>query len=425
MLEVAVAFLAFLVLLALGMPVAFALLASTLAGLLLVGDVPLQIVAQTAYSPSVSFLLLAIPFFILTADLLTSGKLGAQVISLASSLLGRFRGGLGQASVATSVVFSGVSGSAVADASGLGSVLIPWTKREGYPAPYAAAVNASSSILGVLLPPSIPLILYASVSGVSVAALFLAGIVPGLLLAAALLLVCWFVARRGGYPVVREPLDWRKVLKGVLLSLPLVLAPIVLIRVLLFGGVATVTEVSVLAALYAVLLRVVVYRDLTLSGLARSAVNSAAATGVVMFLIMASSALGWFITVQEVPQQLSSMLLGSITAGVVILLLMNLLMLFVGAFLDMSPAILLLTPVLLPIAAGIGLDPVQLGVIMVLNLGIGLFTPPVGTTLYISTSIARIRIEQTVRALLPFYLASSLVLIAVTYVPQISLALVG
>lgn len=425
MIEVATAFAVFLVLLAIGMPVAFALLAGAVLGVAMVGEIPLEIVAQTTYSPSTDFLLLAIPFFILTAELLTSGKLGTQVISLASTLLGRFRGGLGQASVATSVAFSGVSGSAVADASGLGSVLIPWSKREGYPAPYASAVNASSSILGVLLPPSIPLILYASVSGVSVAALFSAGIVPGVLLALVLSVVCWLVARRGGYPRVLRKLEPRTLLRGLFLALPLILAPIAMIRVLLFGGIATVTEVSVIAALYAVLLRLVLYRDLSWSGLARSTVNAAASTGVVMLLIMTSSAVAWLITVQEIPQRMSGLLLDKITTTVLVLLLMNLLMLLVGAFLDMSPAILLLAPVLLPIAEGIGLDPVQLGVMMVLNLGIGLFTPPIGTTLYISTAIARTPIERTVRALVPFYVGSSLVLIAVTYVPEISLFLVG
>ncbi|WP_418153135.1 TRAP transporter large permease [Actinoalloteichus caeruleus] len=419
MIEVGITFLVFFVLLAVSVPVAFSILTATVVGLLLIGDFPLQIVAQTAFSPSTDFMLLAIPFFILTGDLLAGGKLGQRAIGLATRVIGRFRGGLGHASIATSLAFSGVSGSAVADASGLGNVLIPWTKREGYPAPFAAAVNSSTSIIGVILPPSIPLILYASVSGASVAALFIAGIVPGILLALAYVVVCWWVAWRKDYPRKKVKLSWSGVLKDIVVITPAILLPIILIRVVLFGGIATVTEVAVLAALYAVLVRLVIYRDLTLRMLTKSLVNTAAATGVVMLLIMVSSSLSWLLTVEEVPPKLATFFLDNVSSAVLILLIMNVIMLVVGAFLDMSPAILLLTPVLLPLAAGIGLDPVHLGIIVVLNLAIGLFTPPVGTTLYISTSIAGIKIERTVVALVPFYLAALAVLALVTYVPAL------
>nr|WP_237686730.1 TRAP transporter large permease subunit [Arthrobacter jiangjiafuii] len=413
------AILVFLALLAISVPVSFALFMSTLTGLALVGTYPLQIVAQQSFAPTSNFLFLAIPFFILTADLLASGKLGQTVIGLATKLVGRFRGGVGQASVATSVVFSGVSGSAVADASGLGSVLIPWSKKVGYPGPFNAAVNASSSVIGVILPPSIPMILFAATSGVSVAAIFLAGVIPGVFLAAAYFVVCWVVAVRNGFPRIRVKLSMRNLAKDLLLALPAILMPIIMIRVVLLGGIATVTEVAVLSAFYAILIRLL-YRDISFRGLINTLVNTAAATGVVMLLIMMSEALSWFLTVQRAPQQITDSLLSNIGSPLVILLLINLILLVVGAFLDMSPAILLLTPVLLPIAEAIGLDPIQLGLIMILNLGIGLFTPPVGTTLYISTSIAKVPIEQTVKALLPFYAASIVVLLAVTYIPALT-----
>jgi tripartite ATP-independent transporter DctM subunit len=316
-------------------------------------------------------------------------------------------------------VFSGVSGSAVADASGLGSVLIPWSKKVGYPGSFNAAVNASSSVIGVILPPSIPMILFAATSGVSVAAIFLSGLIPGVLLAIAYFAVCWGVAVKKGFPRIRVKLTARNLLKDLLLALPAVLMPIIMIRVILLGGIATVTEVAVLSALYAIIIRLI-YRDISFRGLISSLVNTAAATGVVMLLIMMSEALSWFLTVQQAPQQITESLLSNIGSPFLILLLINLILLVVGAFLDMSPAILLLTPVLMPIAEGIGLDPIQLGLIMILNLGIGLFTPPVGTTLYISTSIAKVPIEQTVKALLPFYAASIAVLLAVTYIPAIT-----
>ncbi|MFI7483812.1 TRAP transporter large permease [Kocuria sp. M1R5S2] len=419
MFEVVVAIALFLVLLLLSIPVSFALLLSTLAGIALVGTAPLQIVAQQSFAPASNFLFLAIPFFILTADLLASGKLGQTVIGLATKVIGRFRGGVGHASVATSVVFSGVSGSAVADASGLGSVLIPWSKKVGYPAPFSAAVNASSSVIGVILPPSIPMILFAATSGVSVAAIFLSGLIPGLLLATAYFIVCWGVAVQQGFPRIKMKFTKKNLLKDVFLALPAILMPIIMIRVVLLGGIATVTEVAVLSAVYALLIRLM-YRDISVKGIIHSMINTAAATGVVMLLIMMSEALSWFLTVQQAPQKLAENVLSNVASPILILLMINLLLLVVGAFLDMSPAILLLTPVLMPIATAIGLDPIQLGLIMILNLGIGLFTPPVGTTLYISTSIGKIPIEQTVKALVPFYAVSVLTLLAVTFVPALT-----
>lgn len=291
MLEVAIAVGAFIVLLLLGVPVAFAIVAGAITGLFVLGQLPMEAIAQQSFAPTSQYSMLAIPFFILTADLLFSGKLGAQVIGLATRIVGRLRGGVGMTSVLTNVVFSGVSGSAVADATGLGKVLIPWTKRIGYPAPYAAAVNASSSVLGVIIPPSIPMILFAAASGVSVAAIFNAGIGPGIAMAIALMFGCWFLAWRGRYPQVRAKLDKRQFLIDLLFATPAILIPVILIRVALFTGMATVTEVSVLAVAYAVLIRVTMYRDLSPRAFVRSATESAAASAIVLILIMFSSAL--------------------------------------------------------------------------------------------------------------------------------------
>lgn len=423
MFEILLAMIALLVLLAAGVPVAFAILAATLVGLLAVGDFPLHVATQASFQPTGDFLLLAIPFFILTADLLANGTLGRQVIGLATRIVGRFRGGVGQSSVVTSLVFSGVSGSAVADASGLGRVLIPWTKNVGYPASYAAAVNSSTSILGVIIPPSIPMILFAATSGASVAAVFAAGVVPGIILAVGMLVVCWYVAFRNGFPRVRVKLTPKRLAKDLLLALPAIVLPVLMIRLVLLYGIATVTEVAVLAALYAVVLRVTIYRDLSVKGFIQSVVSTAAATGVVMLLIMTSSALSWLLTVQEVPQRLAALVLDVLDAPWLILLAMILLLLVVGMFLDMSPAILLLTPVLMPLAGQIGMDPVHLGVVMVLSLAIGLFTPPVGTTLYISSSIGEVKVEQTVKALLPFYAVAILVLLLIAFVPALLITL--
>lgn len=361
--------------------------------------------------------MLAIPFFILTADLLFSGKLGQQVIGLATRIVGRLRGGVGMTSVLTNVVFSGVSGSAVADATGLGKVLIPWTRRIGYPATYAASVNASASVLGVIIPPSISMILFSAASGASIAAVFNAGIVPGLVMAAVLMFGCWYLAWRQNFPLVKAKLDPKKFVRDVLFATPAILIPVILIRIALFTGFATVTEVSVLAVVYALLIRITMYRDLNARSLVRSITESAAASAVVLLLIQFSAAMAWLLTIQEAPQLLAQTVLDNFGYRNVIIAAMVVVLLLVGMFLDMAPAILLLTPVLMPLAKAIEMGPVHLGILMVVTLAMGLYTPPVGTTLYISASIGRVSIVDVTKQLVPFYLMAGVVILLVAYAP--------
>ena len=420
MTAVVVAFAVFFVLVVLEVPVAYSLLTGSTAAVLLASPVPIGIVVERTFATTQSFLLLAVPFFILAGDLLASGRLGQQLVNLAARFVGRFQGGLGQASVVTSMAFGGVSGSAVADASGIGSVLIPWQKREGYPASFAAAVNAASSTIGVIIPPSIPLIVYASVANVSVASLFIAGIVPGLVAGAGQLGVCWWVARRNGFPLHRQERDLRGLVAQVAVAAPAIVMPVLVIGVLV-GGVATVTEVSVVAAAYALLLRVFLYRDITVPGLVRTLATTATATGVVMWLIMTSTALAYLLTISRLPDELSAWFTSTGVPAFGVILFINAVMIVVGMFLDMPAAILLLGPVFVPLATTIGLDLVQLGIIMTLNLAMGLFTPPVGTTLYISTAIAEEKIENVTRSLLPFYAVGLVTLLLVSYVPAFTI----
>lgn len=417
MFEALLAIAVFLVLLLVGIPASFALLAGSIVGLFAVGSLPMEAIAQQSLSATGDYSLLAIPFFILTAELLFAGTLGRQVIGLATRLVGRFRGGVGMTNVLTNVVFSGISGSAVADATGIGKVVIPWTKRLGYPGGYATAVNASSATLGVIIPPSIPMILFAASSGVSVAAIFNAGIGPGLFMAALLLITCWAVAFKGGFPRVRAKLTLKRLLIDLLFATPAIIIPVILIRIVLFTGVATVTEVSVLAVLYALAVRLLLYRDLTLVQLWRSVVGSISASAIVLVLIMFSSALAWLLTIQEAPQNLAEFLTGAIDSRSLIVLTIVVILLLTGMFLDMAPAILLLTPVLMPLATAIEMDPIHLGMVMIAALAIGLFTPPVGTTLYISAAIGRVSVMQTARALLPFYAAGLVMVAVVAFAP--------
>ncbi|MDV6318224.1 TRAP transporter large permease [Chromohalobacter sp. HP20-39] len=407
----------FILLLLLSLPIGYTLLIASGAGLLFSGSYPLSIAAQRFFDSTQSTLLLAIPFFILAGELLIAGTLGQRIIHFASLLVGRVRGALGQVSVVTSMLFAGVSGSAVADASALGSVLIPWQKREGYPGPFAAAVNSASSVIGVIIPPSIPLIIYSSVSQVSVGALFLAGVVPGLMFGLASIAAVYLIARRGNFPKQETRFDLRLIAREFVTSLPALLMPVLILGAII-GGIATPTEVSVIAVFYALIVRLC-YRDLSWRSVIGSIFSAGRATGAVMLLIMASSILGWMLTVDQLPARLSAFIEAQGLADVWVIAFMNVLMLIVGAVIDMTPAILLLAPVLLPLADAIDMSLVQLGIMMVLNLAIGLFTPPVGTTLYISSSIAGVRIEETARALVPFYIFALIVLIVVSYAPAL------
>lgn len=415
-----VLFIVFAILLIVAVPISYGLIISGSSAVLFAGPFPPQIIAQRLFSPTQSAELLAIPFFILAGEFLVSGKMGERLVRFASLLVGRFTGGIGQASILTSMVFAGVSGSAVADASGIGSVMIPWQKKNHYPAPFAAAVNASGSTLGVIIPPSIPLIIYSSVSNASVGALFLAGIVPGLLLAAGLMATCRWAAKRGGYPKLEESPGAGELLRSFVATVPALLMPVFVV-VVIVSGIATVTEVSVIAVFYALVVSSLLYRDLNLKRVWDALVRTATATGAVMLILMASSLVGWILTVEQLPNRLTEWFTSTSGSYFLAILFMNAIMLVVGTFLDMPAAILILGPVFVPLASAIGLDLVQLGIIMTVNLAIGLFTPPVGTVLYISTTIAQTKMEQTARALVPFYVVALIVLLLVSYIPAITI----
>jgi tripartite ATP-independent transporter DctM subunit len=410
----------FLVLMVLAVPVGYGLILAAGAAVLWNGLLPLSIVAQQIFDQTQSFPMLALPFFMLAGTLMLGGKLGRDLLELASLAMQRWRGGPLSTTVISSVVFGGVSGSAVANASALGSVLIPWQKRLGYPGPLCAANNATSAVIDVLIPPSIPMILYALVSGVSVADLFVAGILPGVLMAAGFVGVCWWISRKRDYPVSTDRVRKRDLLKLGLRSLPAILLPILIILGLRFGF-ATPTEVAVLSVVYSLVLSVLFYRDLTFKRFCDNMVEAGVATGVVMLVIMGSAAVGWVLTFDQVPQNFAAWVSANISNPILIILMMNILMLIVGMPLDLPPSILLLGPIFVPLAAAIGLDPVQLGLIMVINLGIGLYTPPIGTTLFISSSIAKSSLGATTKELWPFLAVAMILLIAVSYIPAITL----
>ncbi|MGV2165677.1 TRAP transporter large permease subunit [Agrobacterium sp. 16-172Ci] len=411
---------AFCILMMIAVPVGYALIISAGVAVLWNGYVPLLIVAQQVYDQTQSFPMLALPFFMLAGTLMLGGKLGTQLLELASKAMQRWRGGPLSTTVISSVVFGGVSGSAVANASALGSVLIPWQKRQGYPAPLCAANNATSAVIDVLIPPSIPMILYSLVSGVSIANLFIAGILPGLLMAAGFIFVCWAIAVRRGYAVRDESIRKRDLALLAFRSLPAILLPILIILGLRFGF-ATPTEVAVLSVVYSLVLSIFFYRDLTWKRFCDNFVEAGSATGVVMLVIMGSAAVGWVLTFDQAPQHFATWVAENISNPILIILMMNILMLIIGMPLDLPPSILLLGPIFVPLADMIGLDRVQLGMMMVINLGIGLYTPPIGTTLFISSSIARAPLGATTKELWPFFTMAMLLLIAVSFIPALTI----
>lgn len=409
----------FFLLLALAVPVAHAMLGGVAAALWLDGK-SMAVIAQRLYTPTQSFPMLAIPFFILAGSLMMSGRFGVYLVNIARLLVGNFKGGLGQVSIIGSVMFGGVSGSAVADASALGNALIPVQLKEGYPGGFAAAINSASSTVSVLIPPSIPLILYGLVSNVSIVDLFVAGILPGVMLGLGMFAAVWLIASLRDLP--RSPLagGFRAFRSQILTAVPALLMPVFVIGTLRFG-IATPTEVSVMAVAYALVVSGVIYRDLSWRGMWNAAVETAMMTGAVMIIIMASSTIQWVLTAEQVPQQLAAVVTGAFSEPWMVILALNIVMLIIGAFLDLPAAVLLLGPLFVTIGNAIGLDPVQLGLMMVVNLSIGLYTPPVGTTLFISAAIAKVGIGETVKALLPFYLVALIVLMLISYVPALTI----
>ncbi len=410
----------FAVLLVLAMPVGFALVISSGIAVVTAGGMPSVVAVVKLFQPTQSFPLLAIPFFILSGNLMMGGVLGKKLIEFATALVGRFHGGLGQVSVVGCTVFGGVSGSAVAEASALGSMIIPWQKRVGYPPAFGAASIAASSVIAGLIPPSIALILYATVANESIASLFLAGVFPGLFLCIGFMLVCYFSGRLRGFPRLEQGLTFKAFVRATLTASPALGMPIFIV-VLLRAGIATPTEVSVVAVAYGFIVSSAVYRDLSLRRIYDALIGTAVTTGVVMLVIAASNLVGYVLIMEDVPNTVATWSMAVLKSPELIILMMNLIMLIVGMFLDLPAAILLLGPTFVVMAQAIDLNLVQLGIVMAINLSIGLFTPPVGTTLFIAAAISRERVGSIVKELWPFYVVSIMALVLFSYIPALTL----
>ncbi len=418
--ELLILFGTFTLLLLIGTPVAFCLGTASLATVLYM-DIPPVIVFQRLNAGVSVFALMAIPFFIYAGDLMVRGGIAARLVGLAGALVGHFRGGLGQVNIAASTLFGGISGSAVADASAIGGLMIPQMRERGYDTDYAVNVTVLSSIIALLLPPSHNMIIYSIAAGgqISIADLFTAGIIPGLLLAAALMIVAWLVARHRGYGTERFP-GWHMVA-----TLALAATPGVVLIGIIFGGVRsgvfTATESSCIAIVYALLVTTLVYRSMPWREFVAATKGAVRTTAMVLLVIGCAAAFGWLLAYLRVPADIIGVMRTMSDDPIVILLLINLALLALGTFMDMSPLIVITTPIFLPVATAFGVDPVHFGVILILNLGIGLCTPPVGSVLFVGCAVARIPIGHVLRTIWPFYLAGISVLLLVTFLPGLSL----
>ncbi|CAN7375381.1 TRAP transporter large permease [Neorhizobium sp. LjRoot104] len=416
----AILFGSFAFLMLIGMPIAFCLGIASFATVLYMGLPPIVVFQQLNSGMNV-FAMMAIPFFIFAGDLMVRGGIAQRLIRFAAGLVGHMRGGLGQVNVVASTLFGGISGSAVADASAVGGLMIPQMAARGYDRDYAVNVTANAAIIALMIPPSHNMILYSIAAGgnLSVADLFTAGIIPGLLLALALMFTAWWVAVKRGYPADPFP-GFARVGYYLLASLP----GILLIAIIFGGvrsGVFTATESSCIAVLYAFLVAMLVYRELNWEGFVEAVMGAVRTTAMVLLVIGTAASFGWLMAFLQV-QTLIIAAIGAISDNpIVVLLMINVILLVLGTFMDMAPMVIISTPILLPVVKAFGIDPVHFGVIMILNAGIGLNTPPVGTVLFVSCAVGGITIREAMRTIWPFFGASIAVLLLVTYIPALSL----
>lgn len=413
-------FLIFVALVFLGVPIAYSLGLSALVYLLML-DIPLNIIPQKMYAGIDSFTLLCIPGFVLAGNLMNVGGITNRIIHFANATIGFIRGGLGLASVSSSMVFAGISGTALAETASLGSVLIPAMKKEKYDAGFASALIASASTIGPIIPPSLPMIIVGTLTGISVGKLFMAGVVPGILIGILLMVVVYIISVKRNYPKgERQPL--RVIVQAFLSAFWAIMMTIIILYGIL-GGFFTPTEAAIVAVLYSIVVGKFVYKELRFRDLPQIFITSMVSSAGIMILVGLANLFGWILVSEQIPQMIASGILAISDNKFIVILLINLFLLFVGLFMETVAALVILFPVLLPVAVGIGMDPVQFGVMMVLNLVIGLVTPPVGVCLFVASGIGGVSLGRAAKALLPFLAVELAVLLLVAYVPEITLLL--
>ncbi len=413
----------FLIFLLIGLPVFFALLAAPGILLWLNGQTnDITLLYRNVYNGMDSFPLMAIPFFMLAGELMNRGGITTRLVEFSQALMGHLRGGLAHVNVLSSILFAGLSGSAVADTSALGSMLIPAMEKQGYTRRFSAAITAASSVIGPIIPPSGIMIIYAYVMGESVAALFLAGIVPGIMVGVGLMLMIKIMADRYDFPVASRKYTWGERRQASLKAFFPLLTPVIILGGIL-GGIFTPTEAAAVAVGYAFIIGFFVLRSISLKDVPEVLSNAGMTSAVVLLLVGAAMAFKTVVSLSHAPEQLASLILSLSENPLVLLFLINLLLFIVGMFLDAGPAIIILGPILAPIFTSLGVDPIHFAIIMSVNLTVGLATPPMGLVLFVAAAVSRERVETIARAILPFLAVEIAVIFLITYVPAISMTI--
>lgn len=415
---IAVLFGVFAVCLILGVPIGIALAAASACYLIGAG-IDLSVVPQYMFAGMDSFVLLCIPGFVLAGALMNGGGITDQIVKFGDALVGHIRGGLGLANVVGSMIFAGISGTAVAETASIGAVMIPAMKKSGYDAPFAAALTASASTVGPIIPPSVPMIIVGTLTGLSVGKMFLAGAVPGVLMGVGMMITAYVISRKRGYPKGQ----WRG-LGYLFRTSKAAFWAILMTAVILYGivgGVFTPTEASIISAIYAFLVGLFVYKGFKIADLPKLMVEGALGSGALVLLVGFANVFGWILTSEQIPQTIAAAMLSLTTNKYLILLLVNILLLIVGTFMETIAALIILFPPLLAVAVKVGVDPIHFAIIVVINLMIGLTTPPVGVCLFVAANIAKISLTEISKAVWPFVLCNTVVLFIVSYIPALAL----
>ena len=403
-----------------GMPIAFMLGAISLIYILVTGNIPAIMIPQAMFNGADSFVLLSILFFILAGSLMNKLGLTRDLIAFADLLVGRVRGSLAQINILVSILFAGLTGAAVADTAAIGSMLVPAMKKQGYKADYSAAVTAASSIIGPIIPPSIIMVIYAAVTGLSVSQLFISGIVPGLMIGIGLMVLCYIKAVKYGHPRRTERIPPAEAVRIVQRSLTALLVPVIIIGGILFGFF-TPTEAAAVACIYALLLGFLVFRTISLRELIDSLTEAAVTSSMILMIISAAKLFSIILAMESIPQQIGALILGITNNKYIFLLMVNIFLLFMGMIMETGANVLLLVPILMPIAMKFGIDPLHFAIVVLVNLNIGLATPPLGVVLFTIVPIANISLEEIVIAILPFLATMFGTLFIMTYLPDIVL----
>lgn len=384
-------------------------------------NIPFDIITQKIVGGANNFTLLAIPFFLLAGKLMNTGGITKKIFNFCNELVGRLPGGLGIANILASVIFAGMSGSAVADCAGLGTIEIEAMDEKGFPRGFSAGVTAASSTVGPVIPPSVPLVMFGVMGNASIASLLIGGLIPGILMALAMTCYVMYISKKRNYPRM-DDFSFKRLFASLKESILPILTPVILIGGIM-SGVFTATEAAVVASAYALVLCTLIYHQLSWKLFLQICRDSVRESALILFIVGASNLYGYLLTRSQIPTQLMNVVFSFTKNKYVILLLINIFLLIVGCFMECNAAIMILAPVLVPLCSAVGINPVQLGVIMVLNLMIGLLTPPIGMCLFVTAQVAKIRVEDMIREVKPYYLPLLIVLLLVTYIPSLSLAL--